>query len=224
MISFRPRSTKQILLACGGWVDGQTSNTIEIFDYQTNMWLSSNMSLPKTLSYFGLEIVNDVLYVFGGSDSRNHYRHTKALDLRCNLVNVPIFRTLPIWTNRCSMIEFRCYVTSVVLDGKIYALGGYNKHQRVSSCEVYDPESDSWTQIASMNYCRSDAGAVAHNGRIYIAGGINDTCIERSIEVYDPVQNSWTLLKSMVTPRTSFSFASFQGKFWALGGNDGLTR
>ena len=122
------------------------------------------------------------------------------------------------------MIENRCYVSSVVLDDKIYAIGGFNTRNRIRRCEVYNPRNDSWREIAELNYPRSDASAEVLNGRIYVAGGINDTCIEKTVEVYYPEANEWKIIKTMISPRTSFAFTSFQNKIWAVGGNDGSER
>lgn len=55
----------------------------------------------------------------------------------------------------------RCYVSVVALDGKIYAMGGYNGRMRMSSVERYDPDRNQWELIASMQQQRSDASAAS---------------------------------------------------------------
>ena len=51
-----------------------------------------------------------------------------------------------------------------VVDGKMYAIAGYNGETRLKSksIEVYDDESDSWRPCGSMNYERDgfDVGIV----------------------------------------------------------------
>lgn len=64
----------------------------------------------------------------------------------------------------------RCYVSVTVLDGIIYALGGYDGVNRQNSAERYDPKSNQWTMIPSMNTQRSDAHACTLDGKIYITG------------------------------------------------------
>lgn len=202
-------------MVAGGWVEGQTSAFFEIYDYQTNLWLSSKVRMRRTISYFGFEILNGTLYVFGGSNGRTIFSELEAFALNEESKG---------WIPKCSMIDVRCYVSSTVMNGLIYALGGFNQRTRIRKCECYNPASDTWQGIADLNFARSDASAVTYNGNIYIAGGINDVCIENSVEVYYPQQNIWRLVKPMQTPRTSFAITVFQNKIFALGGNNGQNR
>ena len=59
----------------------------------------------------------------------------------------------------------RCYVCAAVLDGLIYAIGGFDGVNRHKSAECYAPQDNQWTFIADMQSVRSDAGACALNGR-----------------------------------------------------------
>lgn len=52
----------------------------------------------------------------------------------------------------------------VLLDGVIYAMGGFDGHQRLSSAEKYDFARNQWTMIAPMTIQRSDACATVLNG------------------------------------------------------------
>ena len=212
---FRPRETRQFLIAAGGWIEGRTTSSIELFDYQLNMWLSTPFKLPSVVSYFGFEAIDSTIYVFGGSNGREIFKELKGLNLSCKESK---------WQNKCSMIERRCYVSSVVLDGRIYAIGGFNQQRRIRKCEKYCPQLDCWTEIADLHYARSDASSATYGGRIFIAGGINDTNIEQSVEVYYPDGNYWLIVKSMATPRTSFAMTCYSDRIWAIGGNDGHRR
>ncbi|XP_017478500.1 PREDICTED: kelch-like protein 21 [Rhagoletis zephyria] len=173
------------------------------------------------------EMVGTVIYVFGGSNGREIFRTMCACDvgepMRARTAGSRNAR-VGQWERKADMLERRCYVSSTVLDGRVYAIGGFNQQDRVKKCERYDPTTDQWTAIADLNYSRSDATAVSHGGRIYVAGGINDNTIESSVEVYCPVGDRWQLVKAMASPRTSFSLASFDGRIWAMGGNDGEQR
>lgn len=64
----------------------------------------------------------------------------------------------------------RCYVSVSELDGKIYALGGYDGQNRQNTAERYDPKTNQWTMIAPMSVQRSDANACTLNGKVYITG------------------------------------------------------
>lgn len=57
----------------------------------------------------------------------------------------------------------RCYVSVAVLDGCIYAMGGYDGHVRQNTAERYTPRSNQWSLITPMNHQRSDASATTLN-------------------------------------------------------------
>ena len=60
----------------------------------------------------------------------------------------------------------RCYVSVAVLDGCIYAMGGYDGHVRQNTAERYTPKSNQWSLITPMNHQRSDASATTLNSKI----------------------------------------------------------
>ena len=51
-----------------------------------------------------------------------------------------------------------------MLDGSIYAIGGYDGRWRMRSTERYDPEGNQWNKVSSLHNRRSDAGAAAMSG------------------------------------------------------------
>jgi len=56
------------------------------------------------------------------------------------------------------MSEDRQGVSVVVLDGHIYAIGGYNGTEDLKSVEVYRPSEGIWSSIADMQVCRMRPG------------------------------------------------------------------
>jgi kelch-like protein 10 len=75
------------------------------------------------------------------------------------------------WLHMNTMSVKRCYVSAVVLDGYIYALGGCDGPHRVETVERYNVATNIWSRCPSMLSRRSDAGACALNGKIYVCGG-----------------------------------------------------
>ena len=69
----------------------------------------------------------------------------------------------------------RCYVSTAVAHGCIYALGGYDGTVRQNSAERYDPVTNQWSLLEPMLEHRSDAGADSLHDVVYIAGGFNGT-------------------------------------------------
>jgi len=84
----------------------------------------------------------------------------------------------------------RCYVSVSELIGMIYAIGGYDGHNRLNTAKRYNPKTNQWSIIPPMNMQRSDASACTLNGRIYATGGFNgQECLD-SAEFYDPINNA----------------------------------
>lgn len=64
----------------------------------------------------------------------------------------------------------RCYVSVAELNGLIYAIGGYDGHNRLNTVERYNPKTNQWSVITPMNMQRSDASACTLKGKIYATG------------------------------------------------------
>ena len=67
-----------------------------------------------------------------------------------------------------------CMITGVaVINGLVYAVGGFNGSLRVRTVDIYDPIKNVWSAIASMEARRSTLGAAVLNGLIYAVGGFD---------------------------------------------------
>ncbi|KAF4099181.1 hypothetical protein G5714_019307 [Onychostoma macrolepis] len=107
------------------------------------------------------------------------------------------------------MYERRCDVSVAVLDGFIYAMGGFDGRERLSSAERYDPSANQWTLTAPMHVQRSDASAVSLQGRVYICGGYTGTECLFSAESFNPESNQWTLIAAMNSCRTGVGVIAY---------------
>lgn len=209
----RPRIPHSILLAIGGWQQGQPTTLIESYDSNCNMWFEHKKRITMPLAYHGIECVNGVLYICGGTDGTEILNELFVFDpIRGDCSQKP------------SMREARCYVSTSFLDGFLYAIGGHNGAQRMKSVERFDIVNEAWCHVRDMNVARSDASACVHDSKIFIAGGLNEQVIENSVEFYNHKDDSWTFLASMNTPRTSFTLILYQGSLLAIGGNNGSER
>ena len=66
------------------------------------------------------------------------------------------------WTDIASMSTRRIGVGCAVLNRLLYAVGGYDGENRLSSVECYDPEHNQWTEVRAMNTMRSGAGGFSY--------------------------------------------------------------
>lgn len=62
------------------------------------------------------------------------------------------------WQLVAPMLTRRIGVGVAVINRLLYAVGGFDGANRLSSCECYNPEKDEWKTMASMNTVRSGAG------------------------------------------------------------------
>jgi len=113
-------------------------------------------------------------------------------------------------------------LSTSVVDGKIYAIGGGNIIYGVtylSTLEVYDPVTDTWTRKADMPSGRACAAASVVNGKIYVIGGSpRAETYTTTVEEYDPATDTWTRKADMPTARCFLSTSVVNGKIYAIGG------
>jgi len=92
------------------------------------------------------------------------------------------------WTKKADMPTERYGLSTSVVNGKIYAIGGWNVIDNdLKRVEEYDPVSDTWSRNkADMPTARSFLSISAVNGKIYAIGGYDDNGSTLStVEEYD---------------------------------------
>ena len=73
----------------------------------------------------------------------------------------------------------RRHVALASFQNKIYAIGGHDGIQHLSSVECFDPLTNKWTSVAPMTSCRRGMSADVLEGVIYVAGGLDEaTCYD----------------------------------------------
>ncbi|XP_030072821.1 LOW QUALITY PROTEIN: kelch-like protein 6 [Microcaecilia unicolor] len=106
-----------------------------------------------------------------------------------------------------------------VLCGKVYAIGGFNGMQRISSMETYDPFHNFWTETAPLLVNVSSFAAASHNKKLYvIGGGPNGKLATDSTQCYDPLTNKWSLKSPMPIEAKCISAVSFRGHIYVVVG------
>ena len=119
------------------------------------------------------------------------------------------------WKAVAPMMAARSAVGVAVLDGKLYAVGGYNDNDgRLSSVERYDPALDAWEAVAPLAAARANLAAAVLNGKLYVMGGNDENEALSSLERYDPATNAWEAAAPLTTAR---SFQGITVARWRLG-------
>jgi energy-converting hydrogenase Eha subunit A len=135
---------------------------------------------------------------------------------------IAVHATSVAWLAKASMPTPREGLAVGVVNGILYAVGGYNSAVPVDvglgTVEAYDPIANSWTTKAPMPTPRSRFSVGVVNGVLYAVGGVNGTGNLGTVEAYDPVANSWTTMAPMPTPREELAVGVVNGLLYAIGG------
>lgn len=124
------------------------------------------------------------------------------------------------WVKKSSMPQGGAVFGAAVVNGKIYAFGGYRYNGTLySTTGEYDPATDTWTKKALMPTPRTEFATVAYENKIYLIGGMEDDAFPlNTVEVYDPATNSWTAKASMPTSLGRMQAHLVNGKIYVIGG------
>uniref|UniRef100_A0A2I3T1H2 Kelch like family member 18 n=1 Tax=Pan troglodytes TaxID=9598 RepID=A0A2I3T1H2_PANTR len=131
---------------------------------------------------------------------------------------VEVFDPIANRWERCRpMTTARSRVGVAVVNGLLYAIGGYDGQLRLSTVEAYNPETDTWTRVGSMNSKRSAMGTVVLDGQIYVCGGYDGNSSLSSVETYSPETDKWTVVTSMSSNRSAAGVTVFEGRIYVSG-------
>ncbi len=204
----------------GDWL----TSIVEEYDPAADTW-APRVDVPTETHVIGAAAVDGIIYVIGGwvvdappglRDSRTVLAYDPAVEK---------WTKADKWTRKTDMPTRRCRLTTSVVDGKIYAIGGKLGGDSVSAVEVYDPVTDKWTRKADMPTARMAHAACVIDGRIYVSGGYSGwgataTPTMSIVEVYDPATDTWTRVSDMPWPREGHTASAVDGKMYIIGGRD----
>uniref|UniRef100_A0A8C1VJ26 Kelch-like family member 33 n=1 Tax=Cyprinus carpio TaxID=7962 RepID=A0A8C1VJ26_CYPCA len=162
----------------------------------------------------GVGVMRGKLYVVGG----RHY-YGKADTMNCTYRYDPIQNS---WQRLTDMHERRGSFTLVVLNGKIYAIGGERDSEvNMESVEVYCPNTNSWRLVDFV--CPLDQALCCHaasvwNGTVFLSGGFNSQyqCLS-SMTLYHPEQGS-TYLAELTHDRALHCMETLGDRLYVAGG------
>jgi N-acetylneuraminic acid mutarotase len=124
------------------------------------------------------------------------------------------------WTKKADMPTARDSLSTSVVGGKIYAIGGWPPDAGIKTVEEYDPVKDTWTKKADMPTARCIFSTSVVDGRIYTIGGADFAAGKTFpvVEEYNPTTDMWTRKADMPTSRQSLSTSVVNGQIYAIGG------
>ena len=126
------------------------------------------------------------------------------------------------WTAEAPMNTPRAIHGLVSVQGKLFAIGGYNQYGYLSSVECFDPSTRVWSNIAALSTARSSLAVAVLGDKLYAIGGYDSQGqYLSSVECLDlSVPNSqWTTVAPMTTPRYGMGAVVTGGKIYVAGGS-----
>ena len=190
------------------------STKVEAYDPATNRW-SSKPDLPTGLHHAGAAVLAGALYVVGG--------FTVSDDALWNPSD-RVFRFDPAggtWTERAPLPTARGGLAVTTVQGKLYAVSGYDGQRNPAAVEVYDPALDQWSAAAPLPTPRDHLAAVAIDETLYAIGGrvrLNYRENLSTVEAYDAESNQWASKSDMPTPRSGIAASVVNGWIYVFGG------
>ncbi|WP_094286987.1 serine/threonine-protein kinase [Mycobacterium lehmannii] len=192
----------------GGIREGETLDTVETFDAQTEDWQPAP-SLPIGLHHATAATYKGEVVVLGGATDNIGEPSDKVFALRNGK-----------WTELPALQHGRAGAAAAVVGDKLVVVGGQSDKQLVVPTEVFDGES--WTQAADMPTAREHLAAVSDDRYVYAVGGRSLSADENTaaFERFDPSSGEWEKLTDMPTARGSFGAAYIDGRIVAVGGEE----
>lgn len=125
------------------------------------------------------------------------------------------------WTERASMPTARYAMSTAVVDGKIYVVGGMSKPGGIiNTMEMFDPASNTWEVKAPSPRNNYGLAVATVNGKIYALGGTNGWKTSGAVDEYDPMANRWIRKTNLPTARKWPVAAVVDETIYVIGGVD----
>ncbi len=198
----------------GNMLNFSITPSVEIYDPATDRWASKS-PMPVGLHHVGIGVVGGRLYVIGGYSQ-------SAFSVWNPVATVYVYDPAKdSWTERAPMPTARGALSVTEHEGRLYAIGGYDRKGNNAQVEVYDPLRNVWTTAASLPTPRDHLATATVAGKIYAIGGRMDGDYSRNLAVverYDPVTDRWRRVADLPTARSGMTAAVVEGRIYVFGG------
>ena len=220
--SFGATSTSNAIYAFGGNTGGAHSYSN---DQQFNKLIRLDLKNNKGWEVIteGARVQGNALVSHGSSVILvGGFTATNAKGEKGNLVSQSAVQQFDLvnqkWTDLPNMPEPRSSMDAIVLNGYLYAVGGWNMRGNSAETEWHktawrllleNPKAE-WEPIAAPPFRRRAIAVAAHRDSVYVIGGMNEdgeTTTETCI--YDPKSNTWNVTFPIAgVPMSGFGVAA----------------
>jgi N-acetylneuraminic acid mutarotase len=188
-----------------------------VYDPDIGDW-ESITSMPSTRMAAATVAWDEYIYILGGLLYQSEH-DTPGADNE-------VLRYHPAsneWTILSAPEETREHPAAVLLNGKIYLIGGRYGNDMFASVEIYDPANDTWAPGTPMNEPRSAHVALVIDNKIWVFGGevlFPELKILNSVEIYDPESDTWTSGPEMPYSLHGYTGFVYNGVIYLVGGSE----
>ncbi|CAH2225821.1 kelch 35 [Pelobates cultripes] len=177
----------------------------ESYHPNSRQW-TSLPSLPGyTKSEFAACVLKNNIYISGG---------------HINSDEVWLLNTqLSVWVKVAPLNKGRWRHKMVTLKGEIYAVGGFDGTQRLSTVERYNSFNNSWTMVSPLSEAVSSAAVVSCLNKLYvISGAVDDSANTNKVQCYDPEDNKWAYMAPSPLCQRCINAVELDGIIYVVGG------
>ncbi|KAK6486223.1 kelch-like protein 35 [Huso huso] len=177
----------------------------EKYNPETTEWVSAASIPGYSKSEFAACTLQNDIYISGGHyNSSDVWRYISQLDA---------------WVRVASLIKGRWRHKMAALQGRLYAVGGFDGLDRMGSVERYSSFSNEWLPVAPLLEAVSSAALVSCGEMLYLIGGaVNDFSNTNKVQCYDPVENQWAYVSPAPFTLRCINAVSFNGTIYVMGG------
>jgi len=166
---------------------------LERYDPRTNQWNQQKPMPNPRYSMASTAFIYDKgsaqIWLLGGNLNGHA---TNAVDVYHSDTDT----WLPAHANMTTPREGLCVG---VIEGVLYAAGGFNGSSFLSSMEAFI--NGTWTEQPPMSYARSGSSCAVVDGTFVVAGGLSASGISRLVEAFDPKQQKWIRRSDALSPQ-----------------------
>lgn len=212
------------VLVAGGSNFGSAYASTEIWNPATSSFTAGPSMSTARFAHVAVTLADGRVIAIGGNPNTDGPVPTASAEIYDPVTNA--------WSATGSLVARRQVHAAVrLLNGKVLVVGGdegaANSYVGTTTCQLYDPATETFTLAASMANPRSNlALALLSDGRVLAVGGNRNATGSpiHAAEVYDPVTNAWSSAGTTGSGGSAPTLTLLaDGRALATGGVDGTT-
>lgn len=195
---------------------GGVTDAFERYDALADRW-HTLPPLPTPRTGLGAARVGSKIFAIGGQSCVSPFCG-RTLD------TVEFFDlTTGRWSEAAPLPEPRAYVSTAVVAGKIYVIGGLRgpRMEAYDSILAYNPRTDEWTKETELSTGRFAAAAGVCGDTVIVTGGLSESfsLLRRDAWLYNTITGAWSQVAAPKFGRAGVAAVNAGGRLFAIGGS-----